>query len=146
LHYLQFSLQEDVEFLKELGAILEIKTETVIELQEEKEYKIKELIELVKSGDMQIEEFAIYAPYDAGDEYDENLTVYVDKYPYCTDEEDDSYPESIREKGLWYFYSGQQFADVIRAAISDKKVEPTITEFVNALNYYSKNDTFMPFG
>ena len=92
--------------------------------------------------------------YEAGDEFclygktsgelKEDEKYWIDDYPDVSDDGDEIYPDAVVKLSLSYVYSGQQFADVLQNVLSQKKSAST-KDFVAALDFYSKNDTFLDF-
>lgn len=72
-------------------------------------------------------------------------TYLIDDFPGVDGNDQEIYPDSVRERGLNYLYSGQQFADVVKNLVGQIR-NPGINDFELALDYYSKNDCFLDFG
>lgn len=72
------------------------------------------------------------------------LICYLEVSPTISDD-DEIYPSFVAQKSLNLLYYGQQFEDVLINVLTQKK-NPTIDDYILALNYYSKYDTFKDFG
>ncbi len=69
------------------------------------------------------------------------LICYLDLYPTVSDDDKDIYPDFIIKENLSLLYYGEQFEDVLLNVL-DQKDNPAIEDYISALDYYSKNDTF----
>lgn len=97
---------------------------------------------------------ALTDDYEAGDEFclygktsgelKEDGEYWLDDYPDVSDDGDEIYPDAVVKLSLSYVYSGRQFADVVQNVLGQKK-SPSTKDFVAALDFYSKNDTFLDF-
>ena len=59
--------------------------------------------------------------------------------------DEEIYPNFIIEESLSLLYYGQQFEDVL-INVLEQKNNPTIDDYILALDYYSRYDTFKDFG
>jgi len=67
----------------------------------------------------------------------------VDEHPEVGDDDTETYPPAVRERGLDYFLSGQMCEDVILNL--DHQGAPLDEELcARALRFYSERDTFLP--
>ena len=66
----------------------------------------------------------------------------LEDYPNVNDEDVEKYPDFVCKEKLKLFYSGEQFEDVIRSILNQKR-EATICEFMAGLNYYREHDDFL---
>ena len=69
--------------------------------------------------------------------------ILVSDYPVVVDDKD-VYPVEVVERNLNLVYYGEQLIDVLIVAL-DEKSDASTHDLVDALNYYNRNDTFMPF-
>lgn len=69
--------------------------------------------------------------------------ILVSDYPVVVDDKD-VYPVEVVERNLNLVYYGEQLIDVLIVAL-DEKPDASLQDLVDALNYYNRNDTFMPF-
>jgi ribosomal protein L7/L12 len=72
------------------------------------------------------------------------LVCYLERYPGGSDNED-IYPQFVQDNSLELIYYGEHFEDVVSNLLEQKK-EPSIEEFITALNYYLDNDNFITAG
>lgn len=86
--------------------------------------------------------FCIYANEDI---LKPELICYLDLSPTISDDDEEVYPLFIRKKSLGLLYYGQQFEDVLMNVLEQKN-DATIDDYILALDYYSKYDTFRDFG
>ena len=111
-------------------------------LEKGKYYSLDEIIGSVVDDFDFGDEFCIYGdslPLKGG------KTYLIDDFPGVDGNDQEIYPDSVRERGLNYLYSGQQFADVVKNLVGQIR-NPGINDFELALDYYSKNDCFLDFG
>ena len=69
--------------------------------------------------------------------------ILVSDYPVVVDDKD-VYPVEVVERNLNLVYYGEQLIDVLIVALEEKP-DASLQDLVDALNYYNRNDTFMPF-
>jgi hypothetical protein len=140
-------VNKSVQLLAERGILPFTKKENIIDsLEWRTPYKLGELITIIANDydknrySPPEKYFCLYAKRVEGF-YLAELTCYLDDYPDGSGNED-VYPDFIVKEGLEYFYDGQQFEDVIFNALHQKR-RPSMIEFISALEYYSKRDSFM---
>ena len=122
-----------------------------------KPYKISELIEIVTKDYWVLNEPDIHGKHlcpDTGifdlqlyirkfeEEIYEDLVCYLEDYPEITDDDEEVFPEFVAEEGLVLLYSGENFEAVISGAF-DQKLNPSMKEFIDSLNYYRDNDSYL---
>ena len=59
-------------------------------------------------------------------------------------EDSDVYPADASEQNLQLVYYGEQLLDVLSVAL-EEKLDASLQDLVDALNYYNQHDNFMPF-
>ena len=69
--------------------------------------------------------------------------ILVSDYPVVVDDKD-VYPVEVVERNLNLVYYGEQLIDVLIVAL-DEKPDASPEYLVDALIYYNKHDTFIPF-
>lgn len=69
--------------------------------------------------------------------------ILVSDYPVVVDDKD-VYPVEVVERNLNLVYYGEQLIDVLIVALEEKP-DASLQDLIDALNYYNRNDTFMPF-
>lgn len=121
------------------------KIEIMKELELRKAYRLQEIIEIV-SKNIANNGFtdSNYCLYSNEDIVQPNQLCYLELYPTIDDNEEEVYPDFVRDKSLDLFYYGQQFEDVLMSVFEQKETA-SINDYIDALNYYMKNDTFMDF-
>ena len=111
-----------------------------INLQEP--YQLSKIIEIIskeiKEGGFTDENYCLYA---CDETLKPELICYLDVYPIVSDNEEEVYPDFIIKESLNLLYYGEQFEDVIMNVLEQKN-NPIIDDYILALNYYSKYDTF----
>lgn len=110
-----------------------------------KPYRLQEIIEIV-SKNIANDEFSDsdYCLYSNEDIARPEQLCYIDLYPTINDNGEEVYPDFVKDKSLEIFYYGQQFEDVLMSAFN-QKCSASIDDYIDALNYYMENDTFMDF-
>ncbi len=111
-----------------------------INLQEP--YQLSKIIEIIskeiKEGGFTDENYCLYS---CDETLKPELICYLDVYPTISDNEEEVYPDFIIKESLNLLYYGEQFEDVIMNVLEQKN-NPIIDDYILALNYYSKYDTF----
>ena len=69
--------------------------------------------------------------------------ILVSDYPVVVDDKD-VYPVEVVERNLNLVYYGEQLIDVLIVDLEEKP-DASLQDLIDALNYYNRNDTFMPF-
>ena len=121
------------------------KIEIMKELELRKPYRLQEIIEIV-SKNIANNGFtdSNYCLYSNEGTAQLNQLCYLELYPTIDDNDEEVYPDFVRDKSLDLFYYGQQFEDVLMS-VFDQKETASINDYIDALNYYMENDTFMDF-
>lgn len=68
----------------------------------------------------------------------------MEEPPEVTEEDEEIFPEFVVEEGLVFLYSGENFESVIEVVFNQKH-QPSMKEFIDSLNYYRDNDSFLEF-
>ena len=111
-------------------------------------YYIEEFIDFVKSKKDRLKSYDRCFMYDI---YTENKTpqkihskmkVYVGETPTFDEDDNEVYPEDVRELGLTFLYSCDNFQDVVDLAYKQKP-NATFEEVIRCLNHYSDFDDFL---
>ncbi|QSI04520.1 DUF7716 domain-containing protein [Treponema pedis] len=110
-----------------------------------KPYQLQEIIDIMSK---EIDEkgftnrnFCLYASEDI---LKPELICYLELSPTISDDDEEIYPSFTIQKSLSLLYYGQQFEDVLMNVLGQKNA-PTIDDYILALDYYSKYDTFKDF-
>lgn len=114
-------------------------------LELRKPYQLQQIIEAIsenihKNG-FTNSNFCLYANYDI---LKPELICYLDSYPIISDDDEEIFPDFVKEKSLSLLYYGEQFEDVLMNVLEQKN-SPIIDDYISALDYYSKYDTFKDF-
>ncbi|WP_297202088.1 hypothetical protein [uncultured Pluralibacter sp.] len=113
------------------------------ELIFQKEYKLSQLITDITVNDYQSNNFCLYTKgYISSATKD--LIVYLEHYPTISDDDEEEYPDFVVQHKLELFFYGEQFEDVLRSALNQKK-QASMEDFIAGLNYYLNNDAFITF-
>ena len=115
------------------------------ELELRKPYRLQEIIEIV-SKNIANNGFtdSNYCLYSNEDIAQSEQLCYLELYPTIDGDGEEVYPDFVKDKSLDIFYYGQQFEDVLMS-VFDQKSSASIKDYIDALNYYIENDTFMDF-
>ena len=131
----------------------------MVQAEVRKPYKMSSLIEMVTKDYWEVNKDGVNSnhqcPYtgiydlyiytgqfqDAGFE---DLICYLEEPPEVTEEDEEIFPEFVVEEGLVFLYSGENFESVIEVAFNQKR-QPSMKEFIDSLNYYRDNDSFLEF-
>ena len=114
-------------------------------LELRKAYQLQQIIDVIsknihKNG-FEDTNFCLYANEDI---LKPELICYLELYPTISDDDEEIYPNFIIEESLNLLYYGQQFEDVLMNVLEQKN-DATIDDYILALDYYSKYDTFKDF-
>ena len=114
-------------------------------LELRKPYQLQQIIDVIskdihKSG-FEDTNFCLYANEDI---LKPELVCYLESYPTISDDDEEIYPDFIIKESLYLLYYGEQFEDVLMNVLEQKK-DATIDDYILALDYYSKYDTFKDF-
>lgn len=114
-------------------------------LELRKPYQLQQVIDVIskeihKNGYTN----ANFCLYSYEDILKPELICYLELSPIISDDDEEIYPTFIRIKSLELLYYGQQFEDVLMNVLKQKN-DATINDYILALDYYSKHDTFKYF-
>ena len=117
-------------------------------LEFRKAYSLREIIDLIsqevaKNG-FTNEPFYIYTKADDA-VAKADLVCYLELGPSITEDDEEIYPDFVLQESLELFYSGEQFEDVLMNVLHQKNTTVTMHDYILALNYYLRNDTFFDF-
>lgn len=103
------------------------------ELELRKAYRLQEIIEIV-SKNIANNGFtdSNYCLYSNEDIVQPNQLCYLELYPTIDDNEEEVYPDFVRDKSLDLFYYGQQFEDVLMSVFEQKETA-SINDYIDAL-------------
>lgn len=147
-------LEDEIIQLEQQGvkAIFQPNENGLMKLLKNKSYHIKKLIDIVKNKlDRDFDKYGkekynpenYYHIYIAKDEnLNESSVVYVGSTIELDKDFNEIYPNDVLKNNLAPFYSHENFQDVIDLAYEQKN-DASISEFINCLNYYAENDTFL---
>ena len=105
------------------------------------ELSLEQIIEQMRLDKLSSDDFCLYA-----EEYGElrlNSLYWVSDYPDVVDDSD-VYPADASEQHLQLVYYGEQLIDVLTVALEEKP-DASLQDLVEALKYYQRHDSFMPF-
>jgi hypothetical protein len=114
-------------------------------LELRKPYQLQQIIEVIskdihKTGFTNTN-FCLYANEDI---LKPELICYLESSPTISDDDEEIYPNFIIKESLNLLYYGQQFEDVLMN-VFEQKNDAVIDDYILALDYYSKHDTFKDF-
>jgi hypothetical protein len=118
----------------------------MISLELGKPYQLQQVIDVIskdiRTNGFTNTNFCLYANEDI---LKPELICYLELSPTISDDDEEIYPNFIIKKSLNLLYYGQQFEDVLMNVLEQKN-EATIDDYILALDYYSKHDTFKDLG
>ena len=94
------------------------------------------------SGD----ELDMYCLYTAPDveSIDKNTLFYIDGYTEIDDDDNEIYPQFIRENNLCIYFHGDIASDIIRNTKHQLEPRiPSVDEYIENFNYYNEHDCFI---
>jgi hypothetical protein len=116
-------------------------------------YKLSMVVDIVVKNikengiynELNYEEMAFYL-YTK--EYEKSVTsdaiCYLDDIPDIDDDDNEIYPPFVVNERLEVFLSGENLENVI-GSVLHQKIEPSMNELVEAINYYNERDAFIQF-
>ena len=110
-------------------------------MRKHQELSLEQIIKQMRVDKLVSDDFCLYAK-----EYGElriNSLYWVSDYPDVV-EDSDVYPTDVVERDLQLVYYGEQLLDVLSVAL-EEKLDASLQDLVDALNYYNQHDIFMNF-
>ena len=104
-------------------------------------FSLADILEQVKLEQCTQDDFCLYGNDEGDLALDSRYLVSDD--PDVVDDKD-VYPVEVVERNLNLVYYGEQLIDVLIVALEEKP-DASLQDLIDALNYYNRNDTFMPF-
>ena len=105
------------------------------------ELSLEQIIEQVRVDQLVSDDFCLYGKEDG--ELELVRLYWVSDYPDVV-EGRDVYPTDVVEQDLQLVYYGEQLIDVLAVALEEKP-DASPQDLVEALKYYQRHDSFMPF-
>lgn len=115
-------------------------------------YRLEELVIIVSDAiiaegldqnlDYEEMDFCLYTRGGHDEPASTDLICYPEHYPDVNDEDEEIYPDFVVTEKLRFFYSGEQFEDVVHNVLFQKR-QPSMEEFIKGLNYYMEHDSFL---
>ena len=105
------------------------------------ELSLDQIIEQVRMDKLVSDDFCLYGKEDG--ELALARSYWVSDYPDVV-EDSDVYPTDVVERDLQLVYYGEQLLDVLSVAL-EEKLDASLQDLVDALNYYNRYDIFMNF-
>ena len=105
------------------------------------ELSLEQIIEQVIADQLSSDDFCLYGKEDG--ELALARLYWVSDYPDVV-EDSDVYPTEVTEQDLLLVYYGEQLIDVLAVALEEKP-DASHQDLVEALKYYQRHDSFMPF-
>jgi hypothetical protein len=115
-------------------------------LELRKPYQLQQVIDVI-SKDIHKNGFTNtnFCLYSNDDILKPELICFLESSPTISDDDEEIYPDFIIKKSLDLLYYGQQFEDVLMNVLVQKN-NAAIDDYILALDYYSKHDSFEDFG
>jgi len=110
-------------------------------MRKHQELSLEQIIEQMRVDELASDDFCLYGKED-GELALEKL-YWVADYPDVVDDSD-VYPADASEQHLQLVYYGEQLIDVLAVALEEKP-DASPQDLVEALKYYQRHDSFMPF-
>ena len=105
------------------------------------ELSLDQIIEQLRADQLTSDDFCLYGKEDG--ELALARSYWVSDYPDVV-EDRDVYPTDVAKQDLQLVYYGEQLLDVLSVAL-EEKLDASLQDLVDALNYYNQHDNFMPF-
>ena len=105
------------------------------------ELSLEQIIEQVIADQLSSDDFCLYGKEDG--ELALDSLYWVSDYPDVV-EDRDVYPADATDQHLQLVYYGEQLIDVLAVALEEKP-DASPQDLVEALKYYQRHDSFMPF-
>ena len=114
-------------------------------LELRKPYQLQQIIDVISKDIHKCGlEGTIFCLYANEDILKPELVCYLESYPTISDDDEEIYPDFIIKESLDLLYYGEQFEDVLMNVLEQKN-DAIIDDYILALDYYSKYDTFKDF-
>lgn len=110
-------------------------------MRKHQELSLEQIIEQMRADQLTSDDFCLYGKEDG--ELALARSYWVSDYPDVV-EDRDVYPTEVVEQNLQLVYYGEQLIDVLTVALEEKP-DASPQDLVEALNYYNRYDSFMPF-
>ena len=110
-------------------------------MRKHQELSLEQIIQQLRVDQLSSDNFCLYGKED-GELALEKL-YWVSDYPDVV-EDRDVYPSEVTEQDLQLVYYGEQLIDVLAVALEEKP-DASHQDLVEALKYYQRHDSFMPF-
>ena len=120
---------------------MERETQKGEEMRKHQELSLEQIIEQMRVDESPSDDFCLYGKEDG--ELALARSYWVSNYPDVV-EDRDIYPADVVEQDLQLVYYGEQLIDVLSVAL-EEKLDASLQDLVDALNYYNQHDNFMPF-
>lgn len=110
-----------------------------------KAYQLQQIIDIaskeIRENGFTDEDYCLYSHENI---LTSEVVFYLETSPTISDDDKEVYPDFVVMESLELLYYGEPFEDVLMN-VQAQKENPTINEYISALDYYSKYDTFMDF-
>ena len=110
-------------------------------MRKHQELSLEQIIEQMRVNELASDDFCLYGKEDG--ELALARSYWVSDYPDVVDDSD-VYPADASEQHLQLVYYGEQLIDVLAVALEEKP-DASHQDLVEALKYYQRHDSFMPF-
>ena len=110
-------------------------------MRKHQDLSLEQIIEQVRVDESSSDDFCLYGKEDG--ELALARSYWVSDYPDVV-EDRDIYPADVVEQDLQLVYYGEQLIDALAVALEEKP-DASPQDLVEALKYYQRHDSFMPF-
>ena len=110
-------------------------------MRKHQELSLGQIIQQLRVDQLSSDNFCLYGKEDG--ELKLDCLYWVSDYPDVV-EDRDVYPADASEQDLQLVYYGEQLIDVLAVALEEKP-DASHQDLVEALKYYQRHDSFMPF-
>ena len=110
-------------------------------MRKHQELSLEQIIEQVRVDQLVSDDFCLYGKEEG--ELKLDCLYWVSDYPDVV-EDRDVYPADATDQHLQLVYYGEQLIDALAVALEEKP-DASPQDLVEALKYYQRHDSFMPF-
>jgi len=110
-------------------------------MRKHQELSLEQIIEQVIADQLTSDDFCLYGKEEG--ELKLDSPYWVSDYPDVV-EDRDVYPADATDQHLQLVYYGEQLIDALAVALEEKP-DASPQDLVEALKYYQRHDSFMPF-
>ncbi|WLE64151.1 hypothetical protein GIY62_35420 (plasmid) [Burkholderia plantarii] len=113
-----------------------------------KPYPIEDFIQIVRDKRDRSAKYDRNFLYDVYGKEEDDDRLHVGQYIFVSDtvqvndDDEEIYPDDVKENGLTFLYSGENFQAVVDLAVKQKPAASP-AEIIRCLNHYAEKDDFL---